>query len=206
MLSAAFAKSQQGTAISRNYSASAVALDLSLAPAAKALRPCKVNSGLFTGCAMFATRRFQAPLSDTFQSFVQGTWEFILEFPGIGFISFEPLLRLSWRSRLGPSKRNQAGNVHGAAMFCLRSTKLAFVPVARLTGKVARASPRIQLSARTFADCWNKKASESMVTTKVRLVELPGSLRFLSAWHARPFGSLPWQGTKQIHGHLSSLH
>ena len=73
VLSAAFAKSQQGTAISRNYSASAVALDLSLAPAAKALRPCKVNSGLFTGCAMFATRRFQAPLSDTFQSFVQGT-------------------------------------------------------------------------------------------------------------------------------------
>ena len=101
-----------------------------------------------------------------------------IEFPGIGFISFEPLLRLSWRSRLGPSNRNQAGNVHGAAMFCLRSTKLAFVPVARLTGKVARASPRVQLSARTFADCWNKKASESMVATKVRLVELPGSLRF----------------------------
>ena len=43
----------------------AVALDLSLALAAKALRPCKVNSGLFTGCVMFATRRFRAPLSGT---------------------------------------------------------------------------------------------------------------------------------------------
>ena len=42
----------------------AVALDLSLA-LAKALRPCKVNSGLFTGCVMFATRRFRAPLSGT---------------------------------------------------------------------------------------------------------------------------------------------